>query len=61
MYSHADLRAGCCVRAQLYLSERVGLGCRCAMSVRTSRGSCSSSASRTAKTGGLLEGGGARD
>lgn len=38
-----------------------GWGCCCAMSVRTSKGSCSSSESRTARTVDLLEGGGLRD
>lgn len=38
-----------------------GWGCRCAMSVRTNRGSCSSWGSHTARTVGLLEGDGVRD
>lgn len=55
---------GCCVHARLYLSAccaSVGLGCRCAMSVRTNRGSCSNWGSHIAKTGGLSVGDDVRD
>lgn len=64
MYFHEDLCVGCCVCARLCLSVccvSVGLGCRCGMSVHTSRGNCSNWGSHTARTVILLEGGDVRD
>lgn len=64
MYYHEDLCVGCCVYARLYLHVccvSAGWGCCCAMSVRTSRGSCSSWESHTVRTAGLFEGGGVGD
>lgn len=55
---------GCCVCARLYLCVccvSAGWGCCCAMSVHTSRGNCSNWESHTARTVGLLEGGGVGD
>lgn len=61
---HEDSCAGCCVCARLGLSVCCGCagwGCRCAMSVRTNRESCSSWESHTVRTVGLLEEGDVRD
>lgn len=60
---HGDLCVGC-VYARLYLCvccASADWDCCCAMSVRTSRGSCSSSESHTARIVGPLEGGGVGD
>lgn len=54
---------GWCACARPCLCVRcvsVGWGCCCVTSVRTSKGSCSSWGSRTARTVGLLEAAGVR-
>lgn len=50
MCYHEDLCVGCCEYALLYLHLNAGWGCCCVMSVRTSKGNCSSWGSRTERS-----------